>query len=218
MKLFPRSQTFAMLLLALSLSACGPKASSTASGTSSTTPINIGTGSGSNTSSGSDWVYSDGRQAAAPHDTITMSRQQYDALQAQFTLAVSTKRYDQAELVLKQMLAVSRNPANYFDSGKDWDERRKQGVPTESVGNFNGQPVTILDNHRPSAKFGKSDLVRDLIIWNLLQTKLGKAAAPADEEEAHKLYDELAHQDSNKLFESYDTHKEWLRTQTFGSP
>jgi tetratricopeptide (TPR) repeat protein len=118
-------------------------------------------------------------------------------------------QFDKAVIYCEKVVEFCRDPKNYFDSGAEWDERRKNGVPMEGTETImvGGKPTTVyvLDNRRPSGKLDRSGLVRCLVALSLIDEKLGKTKEATQAiEEAKQNYTKYQMENPSKLLQSFD--------------
>jgi tetratricopeptide (TPR) repeat protein len=116
---------------------------------------------------------------------------------------------DKAQPYCVKIVEHCKNPKNYFDSGAEWDERRRKGEPTEGTETvmIDGKPTTalVIDNRRPSGKLDRGDLVRFLVALSLIDEKLGKKTEAAQTmDEAKKNYSKYQFEKLGKFFQSFD--------------
>lgn len=100
-------------------------------------------------------------------------------------------QFAKAVPLFKQLVAYCSDSKHYYDLGAQWDQRRRQGIPTEKFSTLGGEPVTILDNRRPVGKLGKADLLQNLIILAELESRTGDKASAKHLDQAKNTYLEL---------------------------
>lgn len=98
-----------------------------------------------------------------------------------------------AETDYQEIVKLCRNSKNYLDLGAEWDERRRQGVPTAKPFFVHGVGGGFVDSRRPGLQFNRKDLLNSLIMLAAIQERQGKKAEGAETlEEARNLFDALA--------------------------
>jgi hypothetical protein len=81
-----------------------------------------------------------------------------------------------ARPLLLEMIQYAKDPKNYFDSGADWDEQRKKGVPVRrsvpiKIGGKTYKAY-IDESYRPGGRLNRGDLVRLLYVQSCINLTL----------------------------------------------
>lgn len=122
------------------------------------------------------------------------SRESYFPKRSLAFVYLEHRKLSDAEPLFADLVAYSDDRKNYFDSGKEWDKRRKMGIPmSESQQDANGRMVLFIDNRRPSSKIDRNDLFTNLMVLSEIKRRLGDAAASAQLlQKAKRVYQDSA--------------------------